>query len=1303
MKYSLLRVTIIGFVLCAVVAGASAGDWPMWRYDAQRRAVSPDGLAQELHLQWHLQLPEPMRAWPFQWDDAGKLDFDVSYEPVVSGSTLVIGSNVSDSITAYSTHTGDELWRFYTNGPVRMAPVLWEGRVYAGSDDGYVYCLDLADGGLIWRFHAAPRERLLLGNARMVSTWAVRGGPVIRDGTLYFAAGVFPFMGTFMYALDARSGDLQWVNSGTGSMYNLHQHNGAFAFGGVAPQGYMVATEERLLIPGGRSAPAVYDRATGDFVYFQQATGTIGKGAGGYGAWAQGEWFFNPNEVFRSMYALQDGAQYGDVPSDIVSDEHLVGIYKGELVGHSPEPKVLEVEITDRLGRGAIKEKYELIQLFASKLPVELDRIYLQAGPRVYAGGADGLVAAIDIPGADDAEAEVTWQTRVDGTPWSMMAADDRLFVTTEEGAVYCFGPDAVAQAVTHSSPAVAPDRPQDAWTQRAGAMLDATGREGFALVLGAGSGRLVHELLAQSQLHVLVVEPDAARAEQARRLFDAAGYYGRRMAVIHADPATVELPPYFAALITAEDLSALAIEPVADGSWERLARRVYEMLRPYGGAICMTLGTDEHDALSYWARSSGVVGAQASREGAMTVVARQGPLPGAGQWTHQYADAANTGLSHDDLTRAPMGLLWYGGGYNNHQTLPRHENGPVPQVIGGRLFILGKDTLSARDVYTGRKLWVKDLPTIGYPFTSLQHEEEIEAGGHPYFPSKHGANFIGSNYVSVADSIYVCYEGRCLRLDPATGETLAEFRVPGPDGADGEMSFGFVVLDDILVTGVAPQMFDDTLPGDDKSWNATSSERVVAIDRYSGQLLWARDAAIGFRHNTIIASGGKVFLIDGLPETQLEMLQRRGEVADQPARVMALDARTGELLWAQEAGTFGTWLSYSQERDILIQSGRHGARVPPADEPRERMIAHSAGTGEILWERSERYSGPIALHGDRMITGRGQPAIDLLTGGNVMREHPLTGLQVPWSFNRSYGCGTQNASQHLLTFRSGAAGYYDLENDGGTGNFGGTKAGCTNSMVVADGLLNCPEYTRSCFCSYQLQTSYALVHEPEAEMWTYTNLERGAGIVRRAGINLGAPGCRLDGSGTWWLEYPSSGASALELPIEMADLSDDRWQPRPFVHHSSWVQDAGSSTRWISASGLEGAVALKLQMADEEDIGDPVTYTVRLHFIEPGQAAVGQRQFSISLQGSEVISGLDVAQRAGGPRQALVQQVTGVEVAGELLVSLQPDAAAQFAPVLCGIEMILEDGTGQTALGGADDSYRWAAPGAQRLTAQAQ
>src|SRR5262245_10959969 len=170
------------FVAAALVAAlvlsgsrARAADWPMWRYDAARAAASPQQLAAELHLQWVRELPPLKPAWP----DQPKMQFDAAYEPVVAGKLLYLGSPRDDTITAYDTTTGVERWRFFTDGPVRFAPVVWEGRLYATSDDGYLYCLDAAKGTLLWKFRGGPSDRKALGNERLISTWPARGAPVI--------------------------------------------------------------------------------------------------------------------------------------------------------------------------------------------------------------------------------------------------------------------------------------------------------------------------------------------------------------------------------------------------------------------------------------------------------------------------------------------------------------------------------------------------------------------------------------------------------------------------------------------------------------------------------------------------------------------------------------------------------------------------------------------------------------------------------------------------------------------------------------------------------------------------------------------------------------------------------------------------------------------------------------------------------------------------------------------------------------------------------------------------------------------
>ena len=250
-------------------APASAGDWPMWRYDAGRTAASPHALPDVLHLQWVRDFPKLKPAWenPLNRD---LMQFDKVYEPVVLGKTLFIGSSGADKLIAFDTETGREKWAFYVDGPVRLPPVASDGKVYLVSDDGYLYCLDAKQGTLVWKFRGGPSDRKILGNSRLVSTWCARGGPVLKDGVIYFGAGIWPFMGVFIHALDAATGEVIWTNDSSGSMYLMQPHNSP-AYGGVAPQGALVVSGDRLLVPCGRSVPACFDRHTGEFLYYRHA------------------------------------------------------------------------------------------------------------------------------------------------------------------------------------------------------------------------------------------------------------------------------------------------------------------------------------------------------------------------------------------------------------------------------------------------------------------------------------------------------------------------------------------------------------------------------------------------------------------------------------------------------------------------------------------------------------------------------------------------------------------------------------------------------------------------------------------------------------------------------------------------------------------------------------------------------------------------------------------------------------------------------------------------------------------------
>ena len=240
-----------------------AEDWPTWRHDAGRTGATSETLPAKLNLQWTLRLPPLVPAYQDQ-----RLQFDKGYEPIVTKGKLILGSSWTDSVTAYDAATGEQAWRFLTEGPVRFAPAALADRVFVGSDDGFLYCLQTDTGKLLWKFRAAPSTRKVLGNGRMISLWPVRGGPVAKDGKVWFAAGVWPMEGVFVHCLDAKTGKSIWLNDSCGFKYGTQPHN-AQATGGLAPQGYLLLDGDDLIVPSSVAFPARFNAATGKLKEFE--------------------------------------------------------------------------------------------------------------------------------------------------------------------------------------------------------------------------------------------------------------------------------------------------------------------------------------------------------------------------------------------------------------------------------------------------------------------------------------------------------------------------------------------------------------------------------------------------------------------------------------------------------------------------------------------------------------------------------------------------------------------------------------------------------------------------------------------------------------------------------------------------------------------------------------------------------------------------------------------------------------------------------------------------------------------------
>lgn len=996
------NLSVAGFVLFVggfLVADAKASDWPQFRYDAGRTAASPTELATELHLQWRRQLSNPRPTFPSEV----RLRFDASYEPVVLRKSMFVPSMVTDSVTALDTDTGSVRWRFFTDGPVRFAPVAHDSKVYAASDDGFLYCLAAESGELIWKFRGLPadrQDRKLLGNRRLISLWPARGGPVLVGGVLYFAAGIWPSDGVFVYALDAKTGAAVWSNTTSNRIPRANMDHGVAQYAGLTPQGYLAMVSDKLVVPCGAQLAAFLDPKTGTL-------GDYSMGWGGRNGLPKGSWFvagagrflshsgdlfditktndekfrdprgrpdfkkmLYPGGFTRLMIDPNNQRALGPFPEPVITGQELylndseAGIVAYDLTDFELQQRSKLTPTKSRAGdKYPDRWKANLRRIWS--LPSKL-KVHIKAGSRLYVGGP-GVVQAIQMPQGTE-KPSVNWQAKIEGTPNRMLAADGKLFVVTLEGRIYAFGKARPKEVRSHQ-PSATPPRRDESWAKRADAILKETEQtEGYALVLGVDTGHLVEELIAKSGLYVIAIDQDASKVAELRNRLHRAGRYGTRAAVHVGDPRSYPFPPYLASLIVSENDASL-VTSLGDSLGQRLAHP----LRPYGGTVCLSKTIDQRDALVRRLTAFDRPGVVVRQTDEFVLLQRKGALPDAADWSHAGGNAANAGASQDRFLRAPLGMLWY----DSSLRWQRKPGSAVVRVAGGRVFVLA-EYLYAIDVYTGRHLWRVDVPA------KIASKGEI---------------------VATSDKVHLAIGRECRVLDAATGETRHRFTAP-PD-TSGDWS---------------------NLRVSDKHLVATIGKHLVCLDRGSRTAIWKFPC--GRQNLSVAVGGGKVFCAELVNQRRGETTQKAG------TKIRGLNINDGEVVWEVPGGR---GVHYSDELDLLVTSA----------------AVYQGSNGKRL---RDGVASPQII-GDKIVSGTTDhfAVYDAATGKS-------SGDELQW-YRR--GCTGLRSSCHLVTTRFKAnAAYVDLETRSIT-SLWNIRPGCNNNLFPANGILNVPNVTGGCECNY--------------------------------------------------------------------------------------------------------------------------------------------------------------------------------------------------------------------------------------------
>jgi outer membrane protein assembly factor BamB len=248
---------------CLAIAPAHA-DWPTYLHDHSRVGYTAETLAAPLVKRWEFSSPvAPKLAWPGEegrdfegYHMTNRVRFDEVFHTAIVGDRVYFGSSVDGRVHCRNLLTGREEWTFFTDGPIRLAPMIADGRLFVGSDDGHAYCLDAATGKLIWNLRAGPTDELILARGRMTSRWPIRTGVLVDGGFAYFGAGVFPHENVYLYAVEAATGKVVWKNDAI-SQADAGRNE-------LSPQGYLLATKDILFVPSARALSVAFDRTTGE-------------------------------------------------------------------------------------------------------------------------------------------------------------------------------------------------------------------------------------------------------------------------------------------------------------------------------------------------------------------------------------------------------------------------------------------------------------------------------------------------------------------------------------------------------------------------------------------------------------------------------------------------------------------------------------------------------------------------------------------------------------------------------------------------------------------------------------------------------------------------------------------------------------------------------------------------------------------------------------------------------------------------------------------------------------------------------
>jgi len=1072
-----------------------AADWPTYQNDNQRSCVTTEQLNLPLNEPWqYISKNAPQPAWPppaitDYWHREANIKprviYDRAFHVVSAGDALYFGSSTDDHVYCLDAATGQKRWSYATEGPVRLAPTIYENKIYVGSDDGRIYCLESADGKLVWDFKAAPTDRLIPGNERIISICPVRTSVLVENDIAYFAAGMFPNEGVNLYAVDAENG----VPSKDSEIWVKKSLD-------ISPQGYLLASATKLYVPTGRTTPFIFQKKNGKPVGHYKGTG------GAYAILKDDVLLYGGGDLgsleirkpdSKDQIAAFRGVQMimSTQNSYLRSDNELAAIdrqkYKGrfkkwsktmkkrgDLANDLWDARELRKVTTDKkklkkLDRkidGLITEVSQIDQKIVAieaegqlwKISIPTTYSMIKAGEHLILGG-DGKIQTVSA-----INGKKLWSHSIKGKAYSLSVANRKLFVSTDQGIIHCFAKQLNQQVKVDQSKAVSEQKaehsanpfPDDELTQlyqtTAKELIEAAGiKKGYCLVLDANEGRLAYELARQSELKVIGIEVDAKKVARAREKLVQAGLYGPRISLFQGTLKDLPFTKYFANLIVSD-------QALIDGTLTYTADELYHLLRPFGGKAILGGKKVKLDFIQKWQQAASNPDWKLKQQNGNWATITRAPLLNSGEWTHIYADASNSACSMDSL-KGPVQIQWFGRpGPRN--IINRHSRPMSPLFKDGRLFVTANNQIIAVDAYNGTRLWDLEVP-------NSRILGALKDFGH---------------IILTQEYLYIAVEAECWVVDVATGKVTSTFEAP-QFIPEKNRYWGYLSTagDQLFGTGKKPtasykilaRLNCTVLEGDFR--DMIISDYLFSVDRFTGKKLWLYRNGVMF-NNTITVGKEYVYFIESRNERSISDEDGRLRIdyfTKSENYLVKLDRQTGKKIYEKPFKfPFNQIMYLSYAKNILLAVGSYNVRK----HVHYGLFAFDANSGDLIWKNSYKGDEIGGEHGEQWQ----HPVI--IDNTIVQRPYAFdlkTGKKTKYQLERSGGgCGGLSGSTYYLYGRGSNPQMYQLTNKKvkGTPLTRVNRPGCWINIIPAGGLVMIPESSSGCTCDYPIQTSFVFI-----------------------------------------------------------------------------------------------------------------------------------------------------------------------------------------------------------------------------------